>query len=97
MKRNSVNTHGLVMRHLRKVVGETRMLGDDQYLQINYDRSDGEVWGDLFPGRAHNSWNRYHSPDVLVICFADEAMKCQELADMIARAVWYHDSSRGEL
>lgn len=46
-----LNTYGLKMSGLRKVAGETKSLSgpySPEYLQLNYDRSTGEVWTDFF-------------------------------------------------
>lgn len=80
------------MLGLSAVAENSRSLPDDGcgsglYLQINYDMTSGEVWSDLFAGRGHNSWEEYHDPNVLRVCFADNPMTEQEIADKIELAV----------
>ena len=87
-----INTHGLKMVGLRKASGDTRDYDRDFYarscyIQISYDRDNGEIITDL-----HSDWGRtwethYHDPAVITICTTSRHMTMQEIADRIAETV----------
>ena len=82
-----INTHGLKMVGLRKASGDTRNYYDSRYIQISYDRDNGEILTDL-----HSDWGRtwetvYHEPGVIKICTTSRHMTMQEIADAIAETV----------
>ena len=81
-----INKHGLKMIGLKKVAGETKKLNYDntKYLQLNYDKKDGEVWTDYFWSIGQNSWNEYNSPNIITIANLSEPHTMQEIADLIA-------------
>lgn len=81
-----VNTYGMKMHGLKKAAGETKGLsyyrGD--YVQISYDRSDGEILTNYHVST--NSWSEYHDPQIITVCNAREPMTMQQIADEIALA-----------
>lgn len=82
-----INTHGLKMVGLKKASGDTRDYYDSRYIQISYDRNDGEILTNL-----HSDWGRtwgthYHDPAVITICTTSRHMTMQAIADAIAEAV----------
>lgn len=81
-----VNTHGIKMVGLKKAAGETKSLNgcNGCYVQISYDRADGEVLSDYHCSLGHNSWSEYRSDSILSVCFLDNRTTMQEIADKIA-------------
>ena len=79
-----VNTYGLKMKGLKKASGETCTCRQG-YVQISYDRSDGEVIATYHADT--NTWNEFRSADILTVCGTDLHMTMQEIADVIAREV----------
>lgn len=82
-----INTHGIKMVGLRKASGDTRNYYDSRYIQISYDRDNGDILTDL-----HSDWGRtwetvYHEPGVIKICTTSRHLTMQEIADRIAEAV----------
>lgn len=85
-----LNTYGLKMSGLRKVAGETRSLSgpySPEYLQLNYDRSTGEVWTDFFSSIGHNNWTQYQDENVLNCGNLCSPYTMQEIADAIHAAI----------
>lgn len=90
-----LNTYGLKMYGLRKVAGETKSLSgpySPEYLQLNYDRSTGEVWTDYFYDLGHNNWQEYHDENVLRCGNLCSPYTMQEIADAIQDAVQQTDA-----
>lgn len=90
-----LNTYGLKMYGLRKVAGETKSLSgpySPEYLQLNYDRSTGEVWTDYFYDLGHNNWQEYHDENVLRCGNLCSPYTMQEIADAIQDAVQQADA-----
>lgn len=90
-----LNTYGLKMHGLRKVAGETKSLSgpySPEYLQLNYDRSTGEVWTDFFSSIGHNNWTEYHDENVFNCGNLCSPYTMQELADIIHFAVQAADA-----
>ena len=65
-----------------------------EYLQLNYDRSTGEVWTDFFSSIGHNSWTVYHDKNVLHCGNLYSPHTMQEIADIIHTAVQVDDIPR---
>ena len=87
-----IHTYGLKMSGLRKVAGETKSLSgpySPEYLQLNYDRSTGEVWTDFFYDLGHNNWQEYHDENVLRCGNLSSPHTMQEIADVIHDAVQF--------
>ena len=84
-----VNTYGLTINGLKKTSGYTEDYGSysGRYVEIFYDRSTGEVWGNFHCSLGHNSWTEYHDPDVVKICNTSRHMTMQEIADEIHRVL----------
>lgn len=81
-----VNKHGLKMVGLKKAAGETKSLNpyDNGYVQISYDKRDGEVLADYHYAIGCNEWSVYRSNEIISIrCFHSPATM-QEIADAIA-------------
>lgn len=89
-----INTHNLTMIGLRKAASDTRNLTgshNNDYVQISYDTSDGEVLTNYHCSLGHNSWTQYHGRAIIAVCNADGPMTIQQIADAIADAVTMHD------
>ena len=89
-----INTHGLKMTGLRKVAGQSKWLRgyyNPNYLQLNYDRSTGEVWADEHYSLGHNSWTQYHDSDTITVCNICTQQTMQEIADAIKDKLDYID------
>lgn len=85
-----LNTYGLRMSGLRTVAGETKSLSgpySPEYLQLNYDRSTGEVWTDFFFSVGHNDWAVYHDKNILNCGNLCSPHTMQEIADAIHAAI----------
>lgn len=87
-----INTHGLKMVGLKKASGDTRDYDRDfytrsNYIQISYDRDNGEILTNLHSSLGYNSWSEYHDPAVITICYTSRHMTMQEIADRIAETV----------
>lgn len=65
--------YGIKMQGLKKAAGETKGLdGWNGYVQISYDRADGEVMAKYHVDV--NDWTRYHSNSIISVCNAREPM-----------------------
>lgn len=86
---SKVNTYGLTINGLKKTSGYTEDYGyySGRYVEIFYDRSTGEVWGNFQYSLGQNSWTEYHDPDVVKICNTSRHMTMQEIADEINRVL----------
>ena len=80
-----VNTYGLPIKGLKTASGYTDDYGSysGRYVEIFYDRSTGEVWGNFQHSLGHNSWTVYHDPDVIKVCTTSSHMTMQQIADCI--------------
>lgn len=78
-----VNTHGIKIRNLKKVSGET-IDNSAGYSQISYDTATGELLECWHAGTPMTSWSVYHDPSVITIVNTSVHMTMQQLAD----AVW---------
>jgi len=78
------------IKGLKKVCGETKCLSlHDRYnrrLQINYDCSTGEVWGDLHYG-VNPSWTEYRDANIITVCTTCEPMTMAQIEEEISCAV----------
>ena len=84
-----INTHGRKMTGLRKAAGESKGLRgyyNAAYLQINYDKSTGEVWTNYHYDLGH-SWQTYYNDDDIISFNIHEPHTMQQLADCIASAL----------
>lgn len=86
---SKVNTYGLTIKGLKKTSGYTEDYGyySGRYVEIFYDRSTGEVWGNFQYSLGQNSWTEYHDPDIVKICNTSRHMTMQEIADEINRVL----------
>lgn len=80
-----VNKHGMKMVGLKKASGETQNYGyySGMYVEIFYDKADGEVWGVFQYSLGQNSWTEYHDSSIVKICNTSSHMTMQEIADAI--------------
>ena len=81
-----INTHGLKMTGLKATSGETKGLCgyySGSYIEIFYDRSTGEVWGNYQVSLGQNTWTRYDDPNVVKICNVSEPHTMQQIADLV--------------
>lgn len=63
-------TKTLKITGLKKAIGEYKRYNAGGYYSPRYgylmfDKSTGELWTDEFYSLGHNSWNEYHSEDVI--------------------------------
>ena len=88
-----VNTYGLPIQGLKTTSGYTEDYGSysGRYVEIFYDRSTGEVWGNFQISLGQNSWTEYHDPAVVKICNTSRHMTMQEIADEIHRVITESD------
>ena len=88
-----VNTYGLPIKGLKTASGYTEDYGScsGRYVEIFYDRSTGEVWGNFQCSTGMNSWTEYHDPAVVKICNTSRHMTMQEIADEIHRVIMESD------
>ncbi len=78
--------YGIKMQGLKMAAGETKGLdGWNGYVQISYDRADGEVIAAYHADV--NDWTRYHSNSIISVCNAREPMTMQGIADAVALAL----------
>lgn len=78
--------YGIKMQGLKMAAGETKGLdGWNGYVQISYDRADGEVIAAYHADV--NDWTRYHSNSIISVCNAREPMTMQSIADAVALAL----------
>jgi hypothetical protein len=85
-----VNTYGMTMKGLRKAASETKGLKgyySGHYVQISYDKSDGEVLTNYHYNLGQNSWTEYHDQDIITIGNYSSPATMQEIADKIAETV----------
>lgn len=81
------NKHGYKMVGLKKAV--SAMPGENyngQYVQINYDKRDGQILANYHVSLGQNSWTEYHDKEIILIGNYQTATM-QELADAIADTV----------
>ena len=82
-----LNKHGYKMVGLKKAVSE--MPGENyngQYVQINYDKRDGEVLANYHVSLGQNSWTEYHDKETILIGNY-QAATMQQIADAIAETI----------
>ena len=80
-----INTYGHNMFGLWKAASRTHDLnGSELYIQISYDRSDGEVLTNL---HLKGSWSQYDSNAIIHVCNASYPMTQQQIADAIDEAI----------
>lgn len=74
------------MQGLKKAAGETKWLdGWNGYVQISYDRADGEVIAVYHIDV--NDWTRYHSETIIPVRNTRDPMTMQGIADAVALAL----------
>lgn len=80
-----LNKHGLIMRGIKAVSGETEKSADKSwYMEIFYHRITGHVWGIWHYDIARRTYAMYRDPDCISVCHADAHMSMQDIADRIA-------------
>ena len=75
---------------LKKVAGETKSLegySSGKYLQLNYDKSTGNVWTDFFYSLGQNSWTEYHDSNIINCGNISEPMTMVQIREMIVNAL----------
>lgn len=78
--------YGIKMQGLKKAAGETKRLdGWNGYVQISYDRADGEVIAVYHTDV--NDWTRYHSETIIPVRNTRYPMTMQGIADAAALAL----------
>lgn len=81
----AINTYGIKMNGLKKASGYTENYGpySGSYVELFYDKSNGDVWGIFQHSLGQNSWTVYHDPDVIKVCNTSSHMTMQQIADCI--------------
>jgi len=90
-----INKHGLPMKGLRKVSGETKGLRgyySGEYAQMSYDRVSGEIFTDYHFSLGQNSWSVYPDSNIINCGNFSEPATMQEIADRIAEVVAFADT-----
>ena len=78
--------YGIKMQGLKKAAGETKWLdGWNGYVQISYDRADGEVIAEYHTDV--NDWTRYHSETIIPVRNTRDPMTMQGISDAVALAL----------
>lgn len=92
----AINKHGLKIKGLKKVSGETLdySCNSGKYDEIFYDKSTGEVWTVFQCSLGQNSWTEYHDPDVVKICNSTTHLTMQTIADLIYKKLNRLDNHR---
>lgn len=83
------NTHGLKITGLRKIASDSKNLTDyysGHYIQINYDLTTGEAWGDYHYSLGQNSFSVYHDQNIVVCGNISTPHTMQQIADLIYRS-----------
>lgn len=57
---------------------------DPMYGELMYDKSDGEIWCDVFVSSGHNEWKVYHSDTIFNL---GRAMAAEGIIDVTAQDV----------
>lgn len=86
----AINTHGYSIKGLKKVAGETKSLTgyySGHYLQLNYDKSTGELITNYHCSFGQNSWTVYHDENIVRIGNLSRPYTMQEIADLIAEVM----------
>lgn len=86
----AVNTYGFKMAGLRKAAGATKGLTNyysGEYVQISYDKKDGEILTNYHYNLGQNSWSEYNNPNIITICNASSSMTMQEIANKIIESI----------
>lgn len=79
------DNHNLPMRGIKKACGETRALNGHGVVQIIYNQRTGEIRTRWFASK--NSWLAIDGEDCFSVCYTDQPLTMQEIADRIHRAV----------
>ena len=85
-----INTHGLTMRGLKAAAMASRLYTGHipgQYLQISYDRADGQTLYNAHMSPDRSSWTQYRVPSVIHVVDLDRPASMQQIADTIAETV----------
>lgn len=80
-----INKYGLKIVGLKKAASITHDSDcwENSCVEIFYDRSTGEVWGDLHI--TNNEWSEYHDSNIIRVCVTRGKMSMQEIADEISK------------
>lgn len=81
----AINKYGIKMNGLKNASGYTEnyVPYSGNYVELFYDKSNGDVWGVFQHSLGQNSWTVYHDPDVVKVCTTSRHMTMQEIADSI--------------
>lgn len=71
---------------LKAISDDSQNLGDNCYLQIIYDPSDGHAWSDHHCSIGKNSWSQYHGKNIVYCGTIDYPHTVAEIAEIIE---WY--------
>ena len=66
-----------------RVGDKSKLQTFEERLQLNYDKSTGEVFTNYHYSLGQNSWSEYHDPNVKFICNLSSPCTMQQIADHI--------------
>jgi len=87
------NKYGFALKGIKKAAKETDVLPKREgrlsasYIQVSYDRTNGEVLTDYHYCLGENSWTQYRDPAVIFVCNTHQKMTMKEIAKEIERAI----------
>lgn len=94
----NINTHGLKMIGLQEASEETGFPANSGgYTELFYNKGTGEVWGVSQVSFGHNWHSEYKNPDIIKLGEPEIHVSAQEIADMIAQAMWYEKQAEKSL
>lgn len=76
----------LKIKGLKKLASESKQLSgyySGHYMQVNYNISTGEVWGDYFYSLGQNMWTEYNDKNVIICGNISEPTTMKEIRMMI--------------
>lgn len=92
MAQKKVNTHGRIIKNLRKTAAETKYVNPNNtfmfHLELFYDTEEGELITTAHSGSVGQQWTVFkNNPEIKQIGYITHPMTQQQLADMINKAL----------
>lgn len=78
------------LKGLKKLCSDTKNLSgyySGEYLQINYEITTGEVWGNYHYSLGQNSWSEYHDKNIINCGNVSNPHTMKELVEIINEAL----------
>ena len=79
---------------LKAISDDSQNLGDNCYLQINYDIKDGHAWSDHHCSIGQNDWSRYKDRNIISCGNIDYPHTVGEIAERIEAMVKRYNESK---